>query len=188
MAGVRADKTRDATDGYDGGWVAHPGLVPIAMEEFKKVLGEKPNQIDKKRDDINVAAADLLNFQPEQPVTEAGLRANIDVGIQYLGSWLAGNGCVPIHNLMEDAATAEISRSQVWQWIRTPKGKLDDGRKVTAEMVRGMIPQVLEGIRKEHGDEVFGKIPYAKAAEIFQEMSTSESFSEFLTLPLYERL
>ena len=188
MAGVRADKTRDATDGYDGGWVAHPGLVPIAMEEFKKVLGDKPNQIDKQRDDINVAAADLLNFQPEQPITEVGLRANIDIGIQYLGSWLAGNGCVPIHNLMEDAATAEISRSQVWQWIRTPKGKLDDGRKVTADMVRGMIPQVLEGIRKEHGDEVFNKIPYTQAAEIFQEMSTSESFSEFLTLPLYERL
>jgi len=188
MAGVRADKTRDATDGYDGGWVAHPGLVPIAMEEFKKVLGDKPNQIDKQRDDINVAAADLLNFQPEQPITEVGLHANIDIGIQYLGSWLAGNGCVPIHNLMEDAATAEISRSQVWQWIRTPKGKLDDGRKVTADMVRGMIPQVLEGIRKEHGDEVFNKIPYTQAAEIFQEMSTSESFSEFLTLPLYERL
>ena len=95
---------------------------------------------------------------------------------------------MPIHNLMEDAATAEISRSQVWQWIRTPKGKLDDGRKVTAAMVRGMIPEVLAGIRKEHGDEVFNKIPYAQAAEIFQEMSTSENFSEFLTLPLYEKL
>lgn len=188
MAGVRADKTRDATDGYDGGWVAHPGLVPIAMEEFRKVLGERANQIDKKRDDINVTAADLMNFQPEQPITEAGLRANIDVGIQYLGSWLAGNGCVPIHNLMEDAATAEISRSQVWQWIRSSKGKLDDGRKVTAEMARAMIPEVLEGIRKEHGDEVFNKIPYTQAATIFEQMSTSDTFSEFLTLPLYERL
>jgi malate synthase len=141
LGGVRSDKQRDATDGYDGGWVAHPGLVPIAMEEFVKVLGERDNQIDKQRPDVNVTAADLLNFQPETPITEAGLRMNINVGIHYLGSWLAGNGCVPIHNLMEDAATAEISRSQVWQWIRSPKGKLDDGRKVTAEMVKALIPR-----------------------------------------------
>ncbi|CAG1002593.1 malate synthase [Burkholderiales bacterium] len=188
LGGVRADKARDAGDGYDGGWVAHPGLVPLAMEEFVKVLGDKPNQIDKQRPDIQVAAADLLNFQPEQPITEAGVRLNIDVGIQYLGSWLAGNGCVPIHNLMEDAATAEISRSQVWQWIRSEKGKLDDGRKVTADMVRGMIPGGLEDIRKEHGDDAFQRIPYTQAAKIFEEMSTSEDFSEFLTLPLYEHL
>ena len=188
LAGVRADKARDATDGYDGGWIAHPGLVQVAMEEFKKVLGDRPNQIDKKRDDVNVTAADLLNFQPEKPITEAGLRLNIDVGIQYLGSWLAGTGCVPIHNLMEDAATAEISRSQVWQWIRSPKGKLEDGRKVTAELVRAMIPEVLEGIRREHGDETFNRIPYKQAAEIFEQMSTSEDFVEFLTLPLYEKL
>jgi len=188
LAGVRADKARDANDGYDGGWVAHPGLVPIAMEEFKKVLGEQPNQIGKQRQDVNVGAADLLNFQPEQPVTEAGLRLDIDVGIQYLGSWLAGNGCVPIHNLMEDAATAEISRSQVWQWIRSPKGRLDDGRKVTADMVRGMIPQVLDSIRAEHGEEAFDRMPYRQAAEIFEQMSTSENFAEFLTLPLYEKI
>jgi malate synthase len=188
LAGVRSDKARDASDGYDGGWVAHPGLVPIAMEEFVKVLGARPNQIDKQRPDVQVGATDLLNFQPEQPITEAGVRLNIDVGIQYLGSWLAGNGCVPIHNLMEDAATAEISRSQVWQWIRSDKGRLDDGRKLTAEMVRGMIPGILEDIRKEHGDENFQRIPYTRAAEIFQEMSTSEQFAEFLTLPLYERL
>lgn len=188
LAGVRADKARDAGDGYDGGWVAHPGLVPIAMEEWKRVLGDKPNQISKQRDDVKTAAADLLNFQPEQPITEAGLRLNIDVGIQYLGSWLAGNGCVPIHNLMEDAATAEISRSQVWQWIRSPKGKLEDGRKVTAELVREFIPQVLEDIRREHGEEMFKRIPYAEAAQIFERMSTSAEFAEFLTLPLYEKL
>ena len=135
MGGVRNDKARDATDGYDGGWVAHPGLVELAMGEFTKVLGDKPNQIGKQRPDIDVKAADLLNFQPEAPITEAGLRYNINVGIHYLGSWLAGNGCVPIHNLMEDAATAEISRSQVWQWIRSSKGVLEDGRKVTAGMV-----------------------------------------------------
>jgi malate synthase len=188
LAGVRADKAREATDGYDGSWIAHPGLGQLAMEEFKKVLGDKLNQFGKQRDDVNVVAADLLNFQPEQPITEAGLRMNIDVGIQYLGSWLSGNGCVPIHNLMEDAATAEISRSQVWQWIRSAKGKLDDGRDVTAKMVRAMIPEVLEGIRKEHGDAAFKQIPYAQAARIFEQMSTSENFVEFMTLPLYEKL
>ncbi|TJZ78735.1 malate synthase A [Chitiniphilus eburneus] len=188
MAAVRADKTRDANDGFDGGWVAHPGLVPIAMEEWLKVLGDAPNQFGKQRDDVTTRAADLLDFQPEQPITEAGLRMNIDVGIQYLGSWLAGNGCVPIHNLMEDAATAEISRSQVWQWIRSPKGVLDDGRKVTAEMVRGMIPQVLDAIRAEHGDDTFNRVPYTQAAQIFEQMSTSEDFAEFLTLPLYEKI
>jgi malate synthase len=143
MGGIINDKRRDATDGYDGGWVAHPGLVEPAMKEFVAVLGDKPNQWVKQRDDVQVSGADLLNFAPEAPITEAGLRMNINVGIHYLGAWLAGNGCVPIHNLMEDAATAEISRSQVWQWIRSPKGVLDDGRKVTANMVRAMIPEEL---------------------------------------------
>jgi malate synthase len=188
LAGVRADKAREAGDGYDGSWIAHPGLVDVAMEEFKKVLGARPHQIDKQRDDVQVSAAELLDFEPEQPISEAGLRQNIDVGIQYLGSWLSGNGCVPIHNLMEDAATAEISRSQVWQWIRSPKGRLDDGRKVTVEMVRAMIPEVLEAIRREHGDAVYHGMPYAQAAEIFERMSTAENFVEFLTLPLYDEL
>ncbi len=146
MAGIRHDKRRDANDGYDGGWVAHPGLVPIAMEEFVKVLGDKPNQWSKQVTD-NYGPKDWLNFAPEQPITEAGVRNNINVGIHYLGSWLAGNGCVPIHNLMEDAATAEISRSQIWQWVVSPKGKLDDGRKVTAEMVRAMIPEELAKVK-----------------------------------------
>ena len=186
MGGVRNDKARDATDGYDGGWVAHPGLVDLAMGEFKKVLGDKPNQIDKQRDDINVTPAELLDFKPEAPITEAGLRYNINVGIHYLGSWLAGNGCVPIHNLMEDAATAEISRSQVWQWIRSTKGVLDDGRKVTADMVRAMIPQELAKVKEvaPNGDNP----TYVRAAQIFEEMSTSEQFAEFLTLPLYEEI
>ncbi len=185
LAGVRSDKHRDATDGYDGGWVAHPGLVPIAMEEFVKVLGEKANQIDKKRDDVRVSAADLLNFQPETPITEAGLRMNINVGIHYLGSWLAGNGCVPIHNLMEDAATAEISRSQVWQWIRSPKGVLDDGRKVTAEMVRALISEELAKVKASVGGDTR---TYDRAGQIFEQMSTQEAFAEFLTLPLYEEI
>jgi malate synthase len=185
MSGVRADKARDATDGYDGGWVAHPGLVPVAMEEFVKVLGDKPNQIAKQRDDVQVTAKDLLDFRPETPITEAGLRNNINVGIHYLGSWLAGNGCVPIHNLMEDAATAEISRSQVWQWIRSSKGKLDDGRKVTAELVRDLTKEELEKVKNEVGSDA---APYVRAAQIFEKMSTAERFTEFLTLPLYEEL
>ena len=186
MGGVRTDKARDASDGYDGGWVAHPGLVELAMTEFTKVLGDRPNQIDKQRPDIEVSVADLLNFQPEAPITEAGLRYNINVGIHYLGSWLTGNGCVPIHNLMEDAATAEISRSQVWQWIRSDKGVLEDGRKVTADMVRAMIPEELAKVQQvaPNGDSA----SYPRAALIFEEMSTSDSFAEFLTLPLYEEI
>ena len=183
MAGIIADKRRDATDGYDGGWVAHPGLVEASMKEFVEVLGDRPNQFDKQKPEVNVTAADLLNFQPEAPITEAGLRMNINVGIHYLGAWLAGNGCVPIHNLMEDAATAEISRSQVWQWIRTPKGVLEDGRKVTADLVRSLVPEELAKI-KAGGFE--GK--FDRAAEIFTQMSTQDAFEEFLTLPLYEEI
>ncbi|WP_338927050.1 malate synthase A (plasmid) [Mycetohabitans endofungorum] len=185
LAGVRSDKARDAGDGYDGGWVAHPGLVPIAMEEFVKVLGDKANQISKQRDDVQVTAKDLLDFRPQAPITEAGLRNNINVGIHYLGSWLAGNGCVPIHNLMEDAATAEISRSQVWQWIRSPKGKLDDGRKVSAELVHALSVEELAKVKAVVGGDTAS---YDRAAQIFEQMSTSGTFTDFLTLPLYESI
>jgi len=185
LAGVRSDKARDATDGYDGGWVAHPGLVPIAMEEFVRVLGERPNQIGKLRDDVRVGRAELLDFKPERPITETGLRMNIHVGIHYLGSWIAGNGCVPIHNLMEDAATAEISRSQVWQWIRSPKGLLEDGRKVDATLVRALIPEELAKVKAIVGGDTSS---YDRAARIFEQMSTQEKFAEFLTLPLYEEI
>ena len=181
MQGIINDKKRDATDGYDGGWVAHPGLVEASMKEFLAVLGDKPNQWEKQRDDVSVTQAQLLDFQPETPITETGLRYNINVGIHYLGAWLAGNGCVPIHNLMEDAATAEISRSQVWQWIRSPKGVLDDGRKVTAAMVR---PLVAEELAKIKATSAVGE--FDRAAQIFEKMSTDEAFAEFLTLPLYE--
>lgn len=184
MAGIRADKKRDATDGYDGGWVAHPGLVSVAMEEFVAVLGDRPNQIDKQRPDVTVTAANLLDFQPQAPITENGLRMNINVGIHYLGSWLDGNGCVPIHNLMEDAATAEISRSQVWQWIRSPKGVLEDGTKVTAELVRKLIPEELAKVKEIVGPSQ----AYDRAATIFEKMSTQDAFEEFLTLPLYEEI
>ncbi|NUT15816.1 MAG: malate synthase A [Cupriavidus sp.] len=185
MEGIISDKRRDATDGYDGGWVAHPGLVEPAMKEFVAVLGDQPNQFGKQRPDVQVKGADLLNFQPETPITEHGLRMNINVGIHYLGAWLAGNGCVPIHNLMEDAATAEISRSQVWQWIRSPKGKLEDGTKVTAELVRKLIPEELAKVKELVGGDTS---TYDRAAEIFEQMSTSEDFAEFLTLPLYEEV
>ena len=183
MAGIIADKRRDATDGYDGGWVAHPGLVEASMKEFVDVLGDRPNQFEKQKPEVDVTAAQLLDFKPEQPITEAGLRMNINVGIHYLGAWLAGNGCVPIHNLMEDAATAEISRSQVWQWIRSPKGVLDDGRKVTADLVRRLVPEELAKIK---AGGFVGK--FDRAAEIFTQMSTQDAFAKFLTLPLYEEI
>ncbi|SDV51195.1 malate synthase A [Chitinasiproducens palmae] len=185
LAGVRSDKARDAGDGYDGGWVAHPGLVPVAMEAFVAVLGDAPNQIDKQRDDVSVGAKDLLDFQPETPITEAGLRANINVSIHYLGAWLAGNGCVPINNLMEDAATAEISRSQVWQWLHSPKGRLDDGRRIDVEMVRRMIGEELTRVKTAVGGD---GATYDRAAQVFERMSTGDGFDEFLTLPLYETL
>ena len=183
MDGIRMDKRRDATDGYDGGWVAHPGLVQVAMEEFVAVLGDKPNQIAKTRDDVTVAGKDLLDFRPEAPITEAGLRNNINVGIHYLGAWLSGSGAVPIHNLMEDAATAEISRSQVWQWIQSPKGVLDDGRKVTSDMVRAIIPEELAKVKASGAEGQFDR-----AAQIFETMATGADFTDFLTLPLYEAL
>lgn len=184
MAGVINDKRRDANDGYDGGWVAHPGLVDVAMKEFVDVLGDKPNQIERQKKYTYISAEHLLEFKPEAPITEAGLRMNINVGIYYLAAWLAGNGCVPIYGLMEDAATAEISRSQVWQWIRSPKGVLDDGRKVTEAMVRAMVAEELAGIK----DAGYEGQTVDHAAAIFEQMSTQEAFAEFLTLPLYEEL
>src|SRR6476469_468726 len=148
FAKVKTDKEREATYGHDGTWVAHPGLVPVAKEAFDRLM-PAPNQIaTKKRDDVHTTAADLLKFEPETPITEAGLRLNINVAIQYIGAWLAGQGAVHIFNLMEDAATAEISRSQVWQWMRSPKGVLSDGRKIT----RGLFHEILgDELRKTPG-------------------------------------
>ena len=183
---VRADKLREATDGCDGTWVAHPGLVEIAKTIFDQYM-PTPNQVHKKRDDVNVAAADLLNFQPEQPISEAGLRNNISVGIQYIGAWLAGNGCVPVYNLMEDAATAEISRSQIWQWIRSPKGKLDDGRKITEALFRQWLPEELAKVRTLLGEAAWKAGRYEEAARLFDEITTGD-YVEFLTLPGYEKL
>jgi len=187
FAKVLADKEREANYGHDGTWVAHPALVPVALEAFDRLM-PTPNQIaTKKREDVNVSAADLVKFEPETPITEKGLRLNINVAIQYVGAWLAGQGAVPIFNLMEDAATAEISRSQVWQWIRSPKGVLDDGRKVTKPMVAAMIPEELAKIRELLGD-AYGEGKYDDAAKIFADLVSNDTFVEFLTLPAYERI
>ena len=187
LAKVRADKEREATDGCDGTWVAHPGLVGIAKEIFDKHM-PGPNQVSRQRPDVNVAAKDLLDFKPEAPITEAGLRNNIGVGIQYIGAWLAGNGCVPVYNLMEDAATAEISRSQIWQWMRSPKGMLDDGRKVTAAMFRAMLPEELARVRRELGEAAWSAGRYEEAAKLFEQITSSDDYVDFLTLPGYTQL
>ena len=187
FARVKADKEREATYGHDGTWVAHPGMVQLAKEAFDRLM-PTPNQIAlTKRDDVRVTAADLLRFEPEAPITEAGLRLNINVAIQYIGAWLAGQGAVPIYNLMEDAATAEISRSQVWQWIRSSKGKLDDGRTITREMVAAMIPEEMDKIRQLLGT-AFGEGRYDEAADIFVKLVNDDAFVEFLTLPAYQRI
>ena len=187
FAKVKADKEREATYGHDGTWVAHPGLVPVAREVFDRLM-PAPNQIaSRKRDDVHTSAADLLKFEPEGPITERGLRLNVNVAIQYVGAWLAGQGAVPIYNLMEDAATAEISRSQVWQWIRSPRGRLDDGRKITREMVAAMVPEELAKIRELLG-AAYAAGRYDEAAAIFADLVDNDTFVDFLTLPAYERI
>ncbi len=183
IAKVRADKEREATDGHDGTWVAHPGLVAIALEAFDKHM-PNANQIDRKREDVNITAQDLLQFEPKGPISEAGLRTNINVAIQYLGSWIGGVGCVPIFNLMEDAATAEISRSQVWQWVHSPLGILDDGRNIDIALVESVIAEELGKIMQERDGDPTGN--YTRAAELFFSLVEPKSFTEFLTLPAYD--
>ena len=185
LAKVRADKEREAGDGHDGTWVAHPGLVPVAMEVFDRMM-PTPNQLDRKREDVQTTAADLLRFEPQGPITEAGLHFNIEVALAYIGAWLAGTGCVPIHHLMEDAATAEISRSQVWQWIHSPHGVLDDGRKVTLEMVRAMVPEALAIINKGVSENRFIAGDYDQGAAVFVQLIVKEPIVEFLTNYCYE--
>ncbi len=183
---VRADKTREATDGHDGTWVAHPGLVPIAMEEFDKVM-PAANQIDRLRNDVHVTAADLLKL-PAGSITEAGMRTNISVGIQYMANWLSGLGCVPLYHLMEDAATAEISRSQLWQWVHHPHAAIDDGRSITPELFRSMLTEEMEKIGAEVGETTFGQGKYAQAAELFEAIITDDNLAEFLTIGAYDHL
>jgi len=175
---VREDKRREATDGHDGTWVAHPGLVPIAMDEFNRALGERPNQIDLQREDVTVTAEQLLEV-PQGTITEEGLRSNIRVGIQYLEAWLGGLGCVPLYNLMEDAATAEISRTQVWQWAHHPRGVLDDGRKITVALVREFIQEEMKRFEGGH---------FPQATKLFDQLIASDTLEEFLTLKAYELL
>jgi len=183
---VRADKEREAGDGHDGTWVAHPGLVPVAMEIFDRLM-PTPNQLHRTLDDVEVKAADLLAI-PAGTITESGLRNNVDVSIQYMAAWLGGNGCVPIHNLMEDAATAEIARSQIWQWIRHPKGVLDDGRKVTVELFRQITREELARLRAELGEAAFAAGNFERAARIIDGITTAETFETFLTLPAYRAI
>ncbi len=186
LAKVRADKEREAQDGHDGTWVAHPGLVALAKAEFDKVMPE-PNQIHRLRQDVHITAEDLLAV-PQGHITEGGLRLNIDVGIQYLASWLNGNGCVPIYNLMEDAATAEISRAQVWQWLHNPGTRLADGRSVTSQLIQEIMSTVLQQIKGQVGPEQFAQGKYQDASKLFEEIVTGKTFTEFLTLPAYEYL
>src|SRR6202045_4727716 len=179
FAKVRADKEREANDGHDGTWVAHPGLVPVALEAFNAVM-KSPNQIDRKREDVTVGAADILDFGPQAPITEKGLRTNVSVGVQYIEAWLRGSGAVPIFNLMEDAATAEISRAQVWQWIRNPRGVLSDGRKVTKDLFHAVLSEELETIKSLVGEKQFANGKYQEAADLFDELTTNDQFAEFL--------
>jgi malate synthase len=181
LAKVRADKEREAGDGHDGTWVAHPGLVPVAQEVFDRLM-PGPNQLSKRLPDLRVAAADLLAV-PEGAITEGGLRVNLSVGVQYLASWLSGSGCVPINNLMEDAATAEISRAQVWQWIHHG-AKFPDGRPVTLPLARAALAEELAKLKPER--YAAGRLK--EAADLFDAMLASERFTEFLTIPAYERI
>jgi malate synthase len=185
LAKVLADKEREVSDGHDGTWVAHPGLVPVALEAFDKHMPQ-PNQISRQREEVNVMAADLLKV-PAGTITEDGVRANLRVGIQYLEAWLGGNGCVPLYNLMEDAATAEISRSQIWQWLKHG-AVMADGRKITPQFYDELLPQELARIEKEVGCARFDTGNYARAAKLFSEMSKDAAFTEFLTVPAYELL
>jgi malate synthase len=171
LAKVREDKEREAGQGFDGTWVAHPDLVPVAMEIFDRVLGERPNQVDRRRDDVSTTAADLLDVEATPgEITQAGLHNNVSVGIQYLAAWLQGSGAVAIFNLMEDAATSEISRSQVWQWLRHGRVSREDVERA-----------IEEEVAKLDGD-------VSEARELFEQVALGDEFVEFLTLPAYERL
>jgi malate synthase len=180
FAKVQADKAREAGDGFDGSWVAHPGMVELCKSEFTKILGTKPNQISRKREEVVVTEADLLNVKATPGgVTEAGLRNNISVSVQYLESWLRGVGAVAIFNLMEDAATAEISRSQIWQWIHN-QVELVDGRLITKELV--------EYLTEEEVQKLGEATRYAAAKETFIACAVSDDYLDFLTLPAYEKM
>jgi malate synthase len=185
LAKVRADKLREVKDGHDGTWVAHPGLVALAREVFDEHM-RGPNQLDRLREDVRVTAADLVRV-PEGPRTDEGLRHNLSVGVQYLAAWLRGSGCVPLNNLMEDAATAEISRSQVWQWIRHGAA-LDGGAPLTVDRFRRTLDEEMAKLASRLGEARFESGRFREARDLFERLSTSPDFEEFLTLPAYELL
>jgi malate synthase len=188
FAKVKDDKTREANDGFDGSWVAHPGMVETCREAFTAVLGDRPNQIDNVREDVHVTAEQLLDVvSTPGDVTEEGLRNNISVGIQYLESWLRGSGAVGIYNLMEDAATAEISRSQVWQWLHNDV-ELSNGKPVTRELVESLVDAEMASIRERVGEEAFEKGRWEDARATFTEMALADEYPDFLTLPAYARM
>ncbi len=183
---VKKDKEREVHYGHDGTWVAHPGLIPVAMEVFERLM-PAPNQLDNMRDDVVVTAADLVAV-PEGTITDTGIRNNINVSIQYMASWLNGNGCVPINNLMEDAATAEICRAQLWQWTHHDNVTRDDGAPIDLAMMKQLFPEELDAIRAQVGEETFRAGKFEQAAELLMNLVAKPEFVEFLTLPAYEQL
>lgn len=186
---VTEDKIRETQDGFDGTWVAHPDLVPIAMDVFNQYLKYKPHQKDRLKEAVDVKANELIDFHvPGGKITEAGLRLNISVTLQYLESWLRGQGAVAINNLMEDAATAEISRAQLWQWIRQPNGLLNDGTKIDLVLVRKIIQEELDKIKKNLGEENYQKHKFKEAHEILDKLVSDANFDSFLTLLAYNYL
>ncbi|MEA2213325.1 MAG: malate synthase [Solirubrobacteraceae bacterium] len=188
LAAVRADKEREVGQGYDGTWVAHPDLVPVAREVFARGLGGAPNQLERQRDDVHVAASDLLDLAlTPGEITEQGLRTDVNVGFQYVSFWLGGRGAAAINAMMEDAATAEISRSQIWQWVHH-QSQLSDGRTVTPDLVRRILDEETAKIRGEVGEETWAEGHPDETREIFERVSLSEELVEFLTLPAYEYL
>jgi malate synthase len=188
LAQVRADKEREAGQGFDGSWVAHPDLVPVCREVFDAVLGDRPNQIDRAADPVQITAQELLNIKATPgSITEAGLRGNVEVALLYLESWLRGGGAVGIHNLMEDAATAEISRSQIWQWVHN-RSRLADGDVVTAEMVREIVAEEVGKIRAALGEDRYQASLFDQASAVFEAVALDDDYAEFLTLPAYAAL
>ena len=185
MSKVQSDKLREANAGHDGTWIAHPGLSSIAMDAFDSVMANQPNQIGNKRDDVNISANDLLKT-PSGSITEDGLRENIRVGVQYIEAWLSGNGCVPIYNLMEDAATAEISRSQIWQWIKHRSTLADTGQIIDEELFISIVDEEMNQLAQQRGNASYNQSNLDSAIDLFKNMSTNLEFDEFLTLPAYE--
>ncbi len=188
LAKVREDKVREATDGFDGTWVAHPDLVPTAMAEFDRVLGPKRNQLDRQRPDVHVSAAQLVDIRvPGGTISDQGVRGNVSVGIQYIASWLRGTGAAAINNLMEDAATSEIARSQIWQWVHRG-ASITGGPAITPDLVRKVEAEELEKIRAAVGDDFYRTGRYDEAAKLFEQVALSKDFVEFLTIPGYDLL